>query len=597
MNTTTTIDPAAGDEEVLAAVAALAPLHPARVDLVAAAVAMPVASVRASLDRLVASGRCEGAPLTCANQWRPPPEVARELARRALEYQEQQHRQGRPLQPAEHARLLVAAHHLGSPGMPSPAWLAEQCARSDPGAAGGLHQLMAADQPDSALEHLCAAVRLFQHAGEQRRAVELFEAWPELGTVPGDDRDTALAAAALAWLHLGQLDRAAAALGPAGERRRRSQRVALVVRFFADPSLAPAALMEALGDTSQGATGALAVQSFIAVISGDRDRGQQLLDEAFVATRDPSVSEREMLTIAACSLSWLDGDLQGTADQAVDLLGSSSDLIRTLALFLSAACSMWQGDDQPGLDLIAELGKWPALDLVLGPMAVRALANSGRSDEADDLLRGLMAAARQAPAHPFSARVLATAFERDDGPLRAGLLAELDAVAAATGSPLAATMAGWARAIHEGSLPQLEATCRTARGAGLWLEATRALLAARGVALAGLEQSLVWAQLRLWADRQSALARTPLPGLGTPDVASLGPGDRQLAQLIAAGRSHEEIANLMYLSVGTVRVYASRLYRRLGVRRRDQLARLVGLDERYAPRVTPTVNTSVEGGR
>jgi LuxR family maltose regulon positive regulatory protein len=51
-------------------------------------------------------------------------------------------------------------------------------------------------------------------------------------------------------------------------------------------------------------------------------------------------------------------------------------------------------------------------------------------------------------------------------------------------------------------------------------------------------------------------------------------------ELIAAGLSNQEIADRLYLSVPTVKMYASQLYRKLNVRRRTEAvrrARQVGL--------------------
>ena len=51
-------------------------------------------------------------------------------------------------------------------------------------------------------------------------------------------------------------------------------------------------------------------------------------------------------------------------------------------------------------------------------------------------------------------------------------------------------------------------------------------------------------------------------------------------RLIAAGRSNREIADELYLSVNTIRWYASQMYAKLGVRRRSEavaLARQLGI--------------------
>jgi DNA-binding CsgD family transcriptional regulator len=65
-----------------------------------------------------------------------------------------------------------------------------------------------------------------------------------------------------------------------------------------------------------------------------------------------------------------------------------------------------------------------------------------------------------------------------------------------------------------------------------------------------------------WADEL-------LPPVGEPSLALSGQ-ERELLAQIAAGRSNKEIAAEMALSVNTVKMYSSQLYRKLGVRRRTE---------------------------
>jgi LuxR family maltose regulon positive regulatory protein len=46
--------------------------------------------------------------------------------------------------------------------------------------------------------------------------------------------------------------------------------------------------------------------------------------------------------------------------------------------------------------------------------------------------------------------------------------------------------------------------------------------------------------------------------------------EREVLQLIAAGRSNQEIANNLGISLNTVKQHTSNLYGKLGVRRRTQ---------------------------
>ena len=54
------------------------------------------------------------------------------------------------------------------------------------------------------------------------------------------------------------------------------------------------------------------------------------------------------------------------------------------------------------------------------------------------------------------------------------------------------------------------------------------------------------------------------------------PGEQRVAELVARGLSNKEVAAQLYLSVYTVQAHLSRVYAKLGVRSRAQLARRFG---------------------
>ena len=66
------------------------------------------------------------------------------------------------------------------------------------------------------------------------------------------------------------------------------------------------------------------------------------------------------------------------------------------------------------------------------------------------------------------------------------------------------------------------------------------------------------------------------PRPGSPS-GGLTPGERRVAELAAAGLSNKQIAARLYLSAGTVEVQLSRVYAKLGIRSRAQLARRLGV--------------------
>jgi DNA-binding CsgD family transcriptional regulator len=75
----------------------------------------------------------------------------------------------------------------------------------------------------------------------------------------------------------------------------------------------------------------------------------------------------------------------------------------------------------------------------------------------------------------------------------------------------------------------------------------------------------------LWADK----ARAELARVGIRPSAPLGltPTEERVARLVADGKSNREVAAELFLSRRTVEDNLSRVYRKLGVRSRSQLAR------------------------
>ena len=85
------------------------------------------------------------------------------------------------------------------------------------------------------------------------------------------------------------------------------------------------------------------------------------------------------------------------------------------------------------------------------------------------------------------------------------------------------------------------------------------------------EAAAIFAGLGAW--RWQALAQAQrarlAPGPGQP----LTPTERRIADLVAAGQSNAEIAATLYISVKTVEANLTRIYRKLGLRGRVDLAR------------------------
>ena len=76
---------------------------------------------------------------------------------------------------------------------------------------------------------------------------------------------------------------------------------------------------------------------------------------------------------------------------------------------------------------------------------------------------------------------------------------------------------------------------------------------------------------RIWEQRAAAeLGRI---GGRAPSAGELTPVERRVAELVAAGRSNKEVAGVLFLSTRTVEGHLSRVYGKLGVHSRVELAR------------------------
>lgn len=75
-----------------------------------------------------------------------------------------------------------------------------------------------------------------------------------------------------------------------------------------------------------------------------------------------------------------------------------------------------------------------------------------------------------------------------------------------------------------------------------------------------------------WRAHAAAELERVAPGR---ERAELTPQERRVAELVAAGLRNREIAAELIVSVATVEARLTRIYRKLGVRNRTELARAV----------------------
>jgi DNA-binding CsgD family transcriptional regulator/DNA polymerase III delta prime subunit len=263
-----------------------------------------------------------------------------------------------------------------------------------------------------------------------------------------------------------------------------------------------------------------------------------------------------------------------------DVDGARADAETTLALAPERGVMFATIVGACGLGLLElSLERFDAVDHLLGPLGdrleqggvrepgsvrfvpdhIEALIGLGRLDEAASLLETLE---RQAAAVDRASALAAAGRCR-------GLLA------AARGDLQGALVLLQNALVEHERVPTPFEEARTLLALGV----TRRRARIKRPAREALEQALaIFEQLgaRLWADKARAeLAR--ISGRPAP-TGELTETERRIAALAAEGRSNKEIAAALYVTPKTVETQLSRIYRKVGVRSRTQLARQLSAD-------------------
>jgi DNA-binding CsgD family transcriptional regulator len=140
---------------------------------------------------------------------------------------------------------------------------------------------------------------------------------------------------------------------------------------------------------------------------------------------------------------------------------------------------------------------------------------------------------------------------------------------AARGNPDAAAAAAEEALTHHERLPMPFELARTLLARGQLRRRAKQKRAARE----SLQEALqIFQRLGapLWAERARAELRRI--GLRPPAPLELTPTEERVAGLVAAGHTNQEAAQALFLSVHTVEDNLRRIYRKLGVRSRTELA-------------------------
>jgi len=274
------------------------------------------------------------------------------------------------------------------------------------------------------------------------------------------------------------------------------------------------------------------VQAVLAAVRGDAGRASALAAEVLQAS-GPNPDEWEWDRLEALRVAGLAALLTRDPEQAVTSLAA-----------------VWEHMEREGVE---DPGAFPvATDLA------EALAETGQFEAAAQVIARLagLAAAQQ---HPWG-------------------LATADRAAAVV------TLAG---GYDETAAAQLAGAAAAYRALGLGFDAARALL----ILGRARRRSKKWAAARDCLERARAgFERLGCPGWAQAAAAELDrvsgrraapgggltPTEQRVADLVASGLSNRQVAEQLYLSVYTVEAHLSRVYAKLGIRSRTQLARTLG---------------------
>jgi len=76
-------------------------------------------------------------------------------------------------------------------------------------------------------------------------------------------------------------------------------------------------------------------------------------------------------------------------------------------------------------------------------------------------------------------------------------------------------------------------------------------------------------------ERRRTSARGPRPSVAEPELATLTPREREIAELVTEGLTNQEIASKLYVTRKTVEMHLSHVFAKLGVTTRAGVARRV----------------------
>jgi DNA-binding CsgD family transcriptional regulator len=325
------------------------------------------------------------------------------------------------------------------------------------------------------------------------------------------------------------------------------------------------AQLERVQDGVRSRTAIGALPSLLANVGRDQattDRwpaAEASYDEAIRLARE--TGQRTDLAAAVAGLAWLQAR-QGREAECRSHAAEATSLAQELGLWLLLAWSFQAlGDLELGLAR-------PEQSVVHHEAQARELADRGIADvdpsPAPELVDAYLRLGRRAEAEEVAAR-FATAAEAKGQPWA---LARALRCQALLGEPLFED----ALALHAQTPDGFEAA-RTRLAYGAHLRRARRRVDAREQLRAALE-AFERLGARSWADQAEAELLATGETARRRDVSTLDqltPQERQIAQLLAGGRTTREAAAAVFLSPKTVEYHLRNVYRKLGINSRNEL--------------------------
>jgi DNA-binding CsgD family transcriptional regulator len=280
---------------------------------------------------------------------------------------------------------------------------------------------------------------------------------------------------------------------------------------------------------------------------------------------------------------------------------SDQTLAKLRGMTLEAMVACYRGDADAVtrgivcLELAEETGDWPAIIRTLKALGVHELSVGNAEAAVDHLARGLAVEATfsyddaTVRIVPDAVEALIAVGRHDEA---SPLVEELERDASRRGRPWALAVAARCRGLCEaaaGRLVEAQDALKTAvhEHAGLPqpFELARTLLSLGAVQRRSRQQRAAREALgeardlfdALGASRWADRTRTELGRIGgrAADRYTLTPTEEQVADLVATGQTNNEIAASLFISAKTVEANLTRIYRKLGVSSRRELARRI----------------------